>query len=65
MFKRSVRRDELISGFDRICPGQSMATRSLFLIFSSILSTFNISPPLDEFGNPTKLRPVMLSGVHS
>ncbi|KIM82727.1 hypothetical protein PILCRDRAFT_88402 [Piloderma croceum F 1598] len=49
----------------RICPGQFMATQSLFLIFSSIPSNFNISPPLDEFGNPTKLRPAMLSGVLS
>jgi len=50
---------------DRICPGMSMANRLLFTIFSSILSTFDISPPLDEFGNPVKLQATMSPGVLS
>jgi hypothetical protein len=58
---------DIISSYhiDRICPGMFMANRSLFTIFSSILSTFDIFPPLDEFGNPVKLQATMSPGVLS
>jgi hypothetical protein len=42
-----------------------MAVRSLFAIISSLLSTFDISPPLDESGRPVELKPAMTPGVLS
>lgn len=57
--------NELKTDIDRMCPGNVMATRMLFAITSSILSTFDISPPSDEAGNPIKLTPSMSSGVLS
>jgi cytochrome P450 len=53
------------TNINRICPGQFMATRSLFAIVSSVLSAFDISPPLDASGNPVKLRPEMSPGIIS
>lgn len=56
---------ELTSSVDRICPGQFIATRSLWAIISSVLSTFDIAPPLDESGNPVQLQANMADGLIS
>ena len=54
-----------MNNINRICPGQFMATRSLFAIISSVLWAFDISPPSDALGNAVKLRPEMSSGLIS
>ena len=35
---------------DRICPGAHIANTMLWVIVASVLSTFNISKPIDENG---------------
>lgn len=35
-----------------ICPGRHFAKDAIFLLFASILSVYNISPAVDEAGNP-------------
>nr|ANC28040.1 cytochrome P450 [Polyporus umbellatus] len=45
-----------VFGFGRrLCPGRHFAEAKLFITCASILHTFNISPPLDMEGRPTKL----------
>lgn len=39
----------------RICPRRFFSDRNLFAIISSVLSVFDILPPVDDKGNPTKL----------
>ncbi|RSL76734.1 hypothetical protein CEP51_009678 [Fusarium floridanum] len=41
----------------RICPGLHVAERSVFIGFSRLLWAFNISRPLDAFGNPLPIDP--------
>ncbi|KAJ3540047.1 hypothetical protein NMY22_g4464 [Coprinellus aureogranulatus] len=50
----------LVFGFGRryaclqsVCPGRHMAIDTLFMLFSSTLSSFDIDPPKDEAGNST------------
>lgn len=57
--------DKLIGNFDRVCPGQYIATRSLWAIVCSVLSTFDIAPPLDESGKPIQLEANMADGLIS
>jgi hypothetical protein len=40
---------------DRICPGRYFSNDAIFVLASSILATFDISPPKDEAGNPVHL----------
>jgi len=49
----------------RQCPGQIMATELLFAVISSVLTAFDIATPLDESGNPIKLRPAMTTDALS
>jgi len=49
----------------RVCPGQFIATRSLWAIVCSVLSTFDIAPPLDESGKPVQLEANMADGLIS
>jgi len=49
----------------RVCPGQFMATRTLWAIVSSVLSVFDISPSLDEAGKPVQLQANMTDGLIS
>ena len=39
----------------RICPGRYFAQDGLFINLASILHVFDITPPLDEHGNPIKV----------
>ena len=39
----------------RICPGRHFANDTLFLLLASVLSVYNISPALDDAGNPTEV----------
>ncbi len=41
----------------RICPGRHLSDGSLFITIASILSAFNISPPLDKDGKPMDIQP--------
>lgn len=50
---------------DRVCPGQYIATRSLWAIVCSVLSTFDIAPPLDKSGKPVQLQANMTNGLIS
>ena len=36
----------------RICPGRHFALRTVYLVVVCVLSVFNVSPALDEDGNP-------------
>ncbi|RPD58754.1 cytochrome P450 [Lentinus tigrinus ALCF2SS1-7] len=46
----------IIFGFGRrVCPGQHMATASLFITCASVLHAFTITPPLDERGKPVPM----------
>lgn len=48
----AVRDPELAFGFGRrICPGRHMARSSMWITMASILSTFDITKPIDKFGN--------------
>jgi len=49
----------------RICPGQYIATRSLWAIVCSVLSVFDIAPPLDGSGKSIQLQPNMADGLIS
>ncbi|KAF9449155.1 cytochrome P450 [Macrolepiota fuliginosa MF-IS2] len=40
----------------RVCAGRHIADASLFITLSSILSAFDIKPPLDNEGRPVKLK---------
>lgn len=39
----------------RICPGSHFSDDALFIFVASLLTTFNITPPRDEHGNPIHL----------
>uniref|UniRef100_A0A8H7YBL7 O-methylsterigmatocystin oxidoreductase n=1 Tax=Psilocybe cubensis TaxID=181762 RepID=A0A8H7YBL7_PSICU len=49
----------------RICPGRHLSDDSLYLIIASVLSVYNIKPPIDELGNPLKLEAEFTSGFLS
>ncbi|KAL1950428.1 hypothetical protein VTO73DRAFT_5552 [Trametes versicolor] len=39
----------------RICPGRFFADAALFITVASLLHTFEITPPLDAYGNPIRI----------
>ena len=41
----------------RICPGQAFAEAQMFDIIAKVLHVFDITPPLDEAGNPIRIEP--------
>ncbi|TBU23726.1 cytochrome P450, partial [Dichomitus squalens] len=49
----------------RICPGRHLAENMLFTYISCVLHTYNITPPLDEHGQPIHIRPRGKSGLVS
>jgi len=49
----------------RICPGRHFALRTVFLVVSCVLSTFDIEPALDENGNPQVPEPEFTSSTGS
>jgi hypothetical protein len=40
----------------RICPGRHLSDTTLFITVASVLTVFNIAPPLDEEGNVIQLQ---------
>ncbi|PIL22724.1 cytochrome P450 [Ganoderma sinense ZZ0214-1] len=49
----------------RICPGRYLADAIMFLYIASILHTFDITPPVDESGNPIRIEPRATTGISS
>ncbi|KAM5539416.1 hypothetical protein V8D89_006868 [Ganoderma adspersum] len=49
----------------RICPGRYLADAIMFLYISSVLHTFDITPPLDESGRPIRIEPRLTTGISS
>ncbi|KAK7043906.1 hypothetical protein VNI00_008072 [Paramarasmius palmivorus] len=47
----------------RICPGRFLSDTSLFTVITSVLSVYDILPPLDEQGNPIKVEPAWTTGL--
>ncbi|KAF9447950.1 cytochrome P450, partial [Macrolepiota fuliginosa MF-IS2] len=45
----------------RICPGSQVALSMIYIAAASILSIFDISPMLDEKGNPVKVVPEFIA----
>ncbi|TBU44032.1 O-methylsterigmatocystin oxidoreductase [Dichomitus squalens] len=50
---------------DRICPGRYFADTALFINVASVLHVFDITPPLDENGNPIRVKMEMSDGFIS
>ena len=48
-----------------ICPGRHISDNTLYLIVSSLLSVYDIKPPVDDQGNVIKLVPEFTSGAIS
>ena len=51
----------LIKATYRVCPGRYFAESSLFIFAAAFLHAFNVSPPLDAQGKPTKLHHNMMT----
>ncbi|KDQ62322.1 hypothetical protein JAAARDRAFT_30217 [Jaapia argillacea MUCL 33604] len=49
----------------RICPGRHLSDEALYSAASSLLSVFDIGPPLNERGEPIPVIPQMSAGVLS
>lgn len=49
----------------RICPGRSLARNSFFIMAASVLHSYDITPALDEDGNPIHVEPTMSSATIS
>ncbi|PPQ99411.1 hypothetical protein CVT24_005398 [Panaeolus cyanescens] len=49
----------------RMCPGRFFSDRNLFALSSSVLSVFDILPPVDANGNPMKLEYEPMTGFVS
>ncbi|KAI0373870.1 cytochrome P450 [Pilatotrama ljubarskyi] len=47
----------------RICAGRYLADDALFLTVASVLHVFNIGPPLDEHGQPIKVKHELKHGL--
>ncbi|KAI0335310.1 cytochrome P450 [Cubamyces sp. BRFM 1775] len=47
----------------RACPGRHFALASIYIYIASVLHIFNITPKLDDGGNPVEIKPDMISGV--
>ncbi|TBU61960.1 hypothetical protein BD310DRAFT_812052, partial [Dichomitus squalens] len=48
-----------------ICPGRHFAERTLFLNIARVLHTFNITPALDDRGQPVVIEPRMKNALVS
>nr|VWO99444.1 N/A [Ganoderma boninense] len=49
----------------RICPGRHLADAIMFIYITSILHAFDVTPPLDERGNPIRIEPRATTGISS
>jgi len=49
----------------RICPGRHFSNNSLYAVVSSVLAVFDIKPPLDVDGRPSRLSTDVTSGLLS
>ncbi|KAF8957836.1 hypothetical protein BDZ97DRAFT_1844248 [Flammula alnicola] len=47
----------------RICPGRFLSDTSLYSVITSMLSVYDLLPPLDEKGNPIKMSPEWTTGL--
>ena len=50
---------------NRICPGRHLAEAGLFLNIAMVLHLFDISPPMDDDGNPVYIEPKLTNTVMS
>ena len=55
----------LICFLHRICPGRYFADATVFTFIASVLHTLNITPPIDEFGQPIHITPQASNGLVS
>ncbi|KAJ6518519.1 cytochrome P450 monooxygenase [Mycena vulgaris] len=55
--------EAVFSSGRRICPGRFVATTQLFITIVSILGAFDITPAMDENGNPIKVEPDFTYGL--
>ncbi|KDQ54011.1 hypothetical protein JAAARDRAFT_113130, partial [Jaapia argillacea MUCL 33604] len=61
-------RDPNVAAFGfgrRICPGRHLSDNGMYSIVSSLLSVFDIGPPLNERGEPVLITPEMSPGIIS
>lgn len=59
-------RDPRVAAFGfgrRICPGRFLSDRMMFSLVTSVLSVFDIAPPLDQEDNPVSLKPALSPGI--
>ncbi|KDQ53888.1 hypothetical protein JAAARDRAFT_415692 [Jaapia argillacea MUCL 33604] len=55
-----------VFGFGRrICPGRHFSDNAMYILTSSLLSVFDIGPPLNQRGQPVLVTPQMTSGLLS
>ncbi|KDQ53894.1 hypothetical protein JAAARDRAFT_197004 [Jaapia argillacea MUCL 33604] len=55
-----------VFGFGRrICPGRHLSDNAMYSLVSTLLSVFDIGPPLDERGEPVSVTPQMNPGALS
>ncbi|PFH48808.1 hypothetical protein AMATHDRAFT_149066 [Amanita thiersii Skay4041] len=55
---------DIAFGFGRrACPGRFFSDASLFIIVASVLSVFDILPPVDEDGRPIHLKAESIDGI--
>ncbi|PFH48807.1 hypothetical protein AMATHDRAFT_49202 [Amanita thiersii Skay4041] len=47
----------------RVCPGRFFGDASIFIIVASVLSVFDILPPVDEHGRPIQLNTDCTNGI--
>ncbi|KDQ59121.1 hypothetical protein JAAARDRAFT_127559 [Jaapia argillacea MUCL 33604] len=61
-------RDPSVAAFGfgrRICPGRHFSNNSLFILIALVLSTFDVTPPLDTKGERVRMAPAVTSGLLS
>ena len=51
--------------FPSICPGKYFSDNSLYMLASCLLAVYDIKPPMDDQGNPVKLKAEFTSGLVS
>jgi len=49
----------------RICPGRHLSNDSLYAVVSSVLAAFDVKPPLDADGKPSRLSTDVKGGLIS
>ena len=47
----------------RICPGRFLSDSSLYSVITSVLSVYDLLPPLDKKGNVIKVKPEWTTGL--